>query len=69
MSTAPTIHTIPSHPWSHLSLDIITAMAISKGYTMILVVVDLFSKACDNMVRQILDIQGTTQYLVDWEGY
>ncbi|MCI4392739.1 hypothetical protein PGIGA_G00149220 [Pangasianodon gigas] len=37
---------IPNRPWSHLSLDFITGLPTSKGNSVILVVVDRFSKAC-----------------------
>uniref|UniRef100_A0A8C1NZE8 Gypsy retrotransposon integrase-like protein 1 n=1 Tax=Cyprinus carpio TaxID=7962 RepID=A0A8C1NZE8_CYPCA len=36
---------VPSRPWSHISLDFITALPPSKGNTVILTVVDRFSKA------------------------
>uniref|UniRef100_A0A3B1J8V2 Gypsy retrotransposon integrase-like protein 1 n=1 Tax=Astyanax mexicanus TaxID=7994 RepID=A0A3B1J8V2_ASTMX len=37
---------IPSRPWSHLSLDFVTDLPSSEGFTTILVVVDRFSKSC-----------------------
>lgn len=37
---------IPKHPWSHISLDYVTGRPESQGNTVILVVVDRFSKAC-----------------------
>lgn len=37
---------IPKHPWSHISLDYVTGLPESQGNTVILVVVDRFSKAC-----------------------
>ncbi|KAK1787443.1 hypothetical protein P4O66_002740 [Electrophorus voltai] len=36
---------VPSHPWSHLSLNFIMGLPPSRGNTVILVVVDRFSKA------------------------
>ncbi len=36
---------IPHRPWSHLSLDFVTGLPPSQGNTVILVVVDRFSKA------------------------
>ena len=37
---------IPKHHWSHLSADFITGLPESEGNTVILVVVNRFSKAC-----------------------
>ncbi|KAL0180441.1 hypothetical protein M9458_025883, partial [Cirrhinus mrigala] len=37
---------IPRRPWSHLSIDFITDLPNSNGYTTILVIVDRFSKSC-----------------------
>ncbi|KAL0181744.1 hypothetical protein M9458_024150, partial [Cirrhinus mrigala] len=37
---------IPRCPWSHLSIDFITDLPNSNGYTTILVIVDRFSKSC-----------------------
>lgn len=36
---------VPSRPWSHIALDFITGLPPSKGNTVILTVVDPFSKA------------------------
>ncbi len=36
---------VPSRPWSHISLDFITALPPSQGNTVVLTVVDRFSKA------------------------
>ncbi|KAL0161345.1 hypothetical protein M9458_045070, partial [Cirrhinus mrigala] len=36
---------VPHRPWSHLSLDFITGLPPSRGNTVILVIVDRFSKA------------------------
>jgi len=36
---------IPSRPWSHIALDFITGLPLSAGKTVILTVVDRFSKA------------------------
>lgn len=35
----------PSHPWSHISLDFVTGLPTSEGNTVILIVIDRFSKA------------------------
>ncbi|KAK3563538.1 hypothetical protein QTP86_030949 [Hemibagrus guttatus] len=40
---------IPQHPWSHLSVDFLTDLPDSGGYTTVLVVVDRFSKGCKLM--------------------
>ncbi|KAL0173711.1 hypothetical protein M9458_029679 [Cirrhinus mrigala] len=37
---------IPQRPWSHLSVDFVTDLPPSNGYTTILVIIDRFSKAC-----------------------
>ncbi|KAK3548579.1 hypothetical protein QTP70_014500 [Hemibagrus guttatus] len=37
---------VPNHPWSHLGVDFITDLPVSKYYTCIFVVVDRFSKSC-----------------------
>ncbi|KAK3506695.1 hypothetical protein QTP70_015433 [Hemibagrus guttatus] len=37
---------IPNRPWSHLGVDFITDLPISRTHTCIFVVVDRFSKAC-----------------------
>jgi len=35
---------IPERPWQHISVDFITKLPMSKGYNLILVVCDMFSK-------------------------
>ncbi|KAK3510911.1 hypothetical protein QTP70_025547 [Hemibagrus guttatus] len=37
---------VPNRPWSHLGVDFITDLPVSKHYTCIFVVVDRFSKSC-----------------------
>ncbi|KAK3556384.1 hypothetical protein QTP70_008001 [Hemibagrus guttatus] len=37
---------IPQRPWSHLSIDFVTDLPPSNGFTTILVIIDIFSKAC-----------------------
>ncbi|KAK3531831.1 hypothetical protein QTP70_029712 [Hemibagrus guttatus] len=37
---------VPNRPWSHLGVDFITDLPVSKYYTCIFVVVDRFSKSC-----------------------
>ena len=36
---------VPSRPWSHLALDFVTGLPLSQGNTVVLTVVDRFSKA------------------------
>ncbi len=36
---------VPSRPWSHIALDFVTALPPSQGHTVVLTVVDRFSKA------------------------
>jgi len=35
---------VPEKPWQHISVDFITMLLVSKGYNLILVVCDRFSK-------------------------
>uniref|UniRef100_A0A8C6PCD2 Gypsy retrotransposon integrase-like protein 1 n=1 Tax=Nothobranchius furzeri TaxID=105023 RepID=A0A8C6PCD2_NOTFU len=37
---------IPSRPWSHIALDFVTGLPPSRGFTVILTIIDRFSKAC-----------------------
>ncbi|KAK3561808.1 hypothetical protein QTP86_014376, partial [Hemibagrus guttatus] len=37
---------IPRRPWSHLSVDFLTDLPDSRGFTTVMVVVDRFSKGC-----------------------
>ncbi|KAK3549103.1 hypothetical protein QTP70_031898 [Hemibagrus guttatus] len=37
---------IPRHPWSHLSVDFLTDLPHSGGFTTVMVIVDRFSKGC-----------------------
>ncbi|KAK3517667.1 hypothetical protein QTP70_015162 [Hemibagrus guttatus] len=37
---------VPRHPWSHLSVDFLTNLPDSGGFTTVMVVVDRFSKGC-----------------------
>ena len=36
---------VPSHPWSHIALDFVTGLPPSNGMTIVLTIVDRFSKA------------------------
>ena len=37
---------IPHRPWSHISMDFVTGLPESEGNTVILMIIDRFSKAC-----------------------
>lgn len=37
---------VPQRPWTHLAVDFITDLPVSEGHTVILVVIDRFSKFC-----------------------
>lgn len=37
---------IPQRHWSHLSIDFVTDLPLSNGFTAILVIIDRFSKSC-----------------------
>ncbi len=37
-------NTIPSGPWTHISVDMVTGLPMCKGYDAILMIVDRFSK-------------------------
>ncbi|KAK3548859.1 hypothetical protein QTP70_021279 [Hemibagrus guttatus] len=45
---------IPRHPWSHLSVDFLTALPDSGGFTTVMVMVDRFSKEC-----KLIPLQGS----------
>ena len=60
---------IPSHPWTHISVDMVTGLPKSNGHDTILVIVDHFSKeiipvACSTE----LSSEGWAKILRD-EGY
>ncbi len=35
---------IPSQPWTHISIDMVTGLPMCKGYDAILMIIDRFSK-------------------------
>ncbi len=37
-------NTIPSRPWTHISINMVTGLPMCKGYDAILMIVDHFSK-------------------------
>lgn len=37
---------IPNRPWSHIVVDFVMDLPVSKGYTIVLGMVDRFSKGC-----------------------
>ncbi len=37
-------NTIPSRPWTHISIDMVTGLPMCKGHDTILMIVDRFSK-------------------------
>ncbi len=37
-------NTIPSRPWTHISIDMVTSLPLCNGYDAILMIVDRFSK-------------------------
>lgn len=41
---------IPTRPWSHIAIDFVTGLPVSKGNTVILMVVDRFSKAVSHFI-------------------
>lgn len=57
---------IPRRPWSHIALDFITGLPASDGKTVILVVVDRFSKAAHFIaLPKLPSAQETAQLVVD----
>ncbi len=74
---------IPTRPWSYISLDFVTGLPKSQGNTVILVVVDRFSKAChliplpkiptagqtaDLLMQHVFRIHGFPQDMVSDRG-
>ncbi len=57
---------IPSRPWSHIALDFVSGLPPSKGNTVILTVVDRFSKAVYFIpLPKLPSARETTQLMVD----
>ncbi|CAM4638891.1 unnamed protein product [Leuciscus chuanchicus] len=57
---------IPSRPWSHIALDFVTALPPSQGNTVVLTVVDRFSKAVHFIpLPKLPSAQGTALTVVN----
>ncbi|CAM4463975.1 unnamed protein product [Leuciscus chuanchicus] len=57
---------IPSRPWSHIALDFVTGLPLSAGNTVILTVVDRFSKAAHFIpLPKLPSARETAQIMVD----
>uniref|UniRef100_A0A4W5P1G0 Integrase catalytic domain-containing protein n=1 Tax=Hucho hucho TaxID=62062 RepID=A0A4W5P1G0_9TELE len=74
---------IPQRPWSHISMDFVTGLPASEGNTVVLVVVDRFSKAAhfiplpklpsaketaDLILQNVVRIHGTPVDIVSDRG-
>ncbi len=55
---------IPRRPWSHISMDFVSGLPNSQGNTVILVVVDRFSKACHLIPASKIPTAGQTAELL-----
>uniref|UniRef100_A0A1A8MKZ8 Gypsy retrotransposon integrase-like protein 1 n=1 Tax=Nothobranchius pienaari TaxID=704102 RepID=A0A1A8MKZ8_9TELE len=55
---------IPSRPWSHIALDFVCGLPNSRGFTVILTVVDRFSKACHLVPLKSLPSSADTAQLL-----
>lgn len=57
---------IPGRPWSYIALDFVTGLPPSKGSTVILTIVDRFSKSAHFIaLSKLPSALGTAQLLVD----
>lgn len=57
---------IPTRPWSHIAMDFVTGLPISAGNTVILTVVDRFSKAAHFIpLPKLPSAKETAQIMVD----
>ncbi len=57
---------IPSRPWSHIALDFVTGLPPSAGNTVVLTVVDRFSKAAHFIpLPKLPSAKETAQVMVD----
>jgi hypothetical protein len=56
---------VPHHPWSHISLNFVTGLPPSDGNTVILMVVDRFSKAAHFIpLPKLPSAKETAQFMV-----
>uniref|UniRef100_A0A8C6K7U4 Gypsy retrotransposon integrase-like protein 1 n=1 Tax=Nothobranchius furzeri TaxID=105023 RepID=A0A8C6K7U4_NOTFU len=55
---------VPARPWSHIALDFVTGLPISKGKSVVLTIVDRFSKACHLVPLSKLPSAATTARLL-----
>uniref|UniRef100_A0A1A8FIG4 Gypsy retrotransposon integrase-like protein 1 n=1 Tax=Nothobranchius korthausae TaxID=1143690 RepID=A0A1A8FIG4_9TELE len=55
---------IPSRPWSHIALDFVTGLPPSHGFSVILSIVDRFSKACHLVPLKSLPSSSVTAQLL-----
>uniref|UniRef100_A0A8C6M778 Gypsy retrotransposon integrase-like protein 1 n=1 Tax=Nothobranchius furzeri TaxID=105023 RepID=A0A8C6M778_NOTFU len=55
---------VPSRPWSHITLDFVCGLPPSHGFTVILTVVDRFSKACHLVPLKALPTSAVTAQLL-----
>jgi len=56
---------IPSRPWSHIAIDFVTGLPISRGMSTILTIVDRFSKSCHLVpLRKLPTAFQTAQLLI-----
>ncbi|XP_023815983.1 uncharacterized protein LOC111948232 [Oryzias latipes] len=55
---------VPSRPWSHIALDFVTGLPLSAGKTVIMTVVDRFSKAAHFVALKKLPSAAETAQLV-----
>ncbi len=57
---------IPSRPWSHIALDLVSGLSPSRGYTVILTVVDRFSKVVHLLpLPKLPSAKETAQLVID----
>ncbi|KAL0165102.1 hypothetical protein M9458_040855, partial [Cirrhinus mrigala] len=58
---------VPQRPWSHISVDFITDLPPSNGYTTILTVIDRFSKSCRLIpLAKLPTAMETAEHLCNW---